>query len=171
MAAQCWNRRLTASGVANYANEAGRATLKQYLQNVYVLKTVTPEMPADAEAFERGQTAMFIRESWVIGDIASKAPNLTYADRPAAARLDRLADQSLCQGRGRRRQGGLGLRHGHQRAREPEWLLKNVGWLPNRSGVDYSSVTNATPAFSAFVNYPRTTSSSRCPRSGRSRRF
>jgi multiple sugar transport system substrate-binding protein len=41
---------------------------------------------------------------------------------------------------------------------EPEnltWLLKNVGWLPNRSGVDYSSVTSATPAFNAFVNYPK----------------
>ena len=25
---------------------------------------------------------MFIRESWVIGDIASKAPNLAYATAP-----------------------------------------------------------------------------------------
>ena len=64
---------------ASFANEAGRAALKQYLENVHGLKTVTVEMPADAEAFEREQTAMFIRESWVIGDIANKAPDLTYA--------------------------------------------------------------------------------------------
>lgn len=70
---------------ANYANEAGRKALKQYLQNVHVLKTVTPEMPADAEAFERGQTAMFIRESWVIADIAAKAPDLNYATAPLPA--------------------------------------------------------------------------------------
>ena len=38
--------------------------------------------PADADAFERGQTAMFIRESWVIGDIATKAPDLKYATMP-----------------------------------------------------------------------------------------
>ena len=39
-------------------------------------------MKADAEAFELGQTAMFIRESWVIGDIKQKAPNLKYATAP-----------------------------------------------------------------------------------------
>ena len=64
------------------ANEAGRKALKQYLVNIHKTKTVSPEMPADAEAFERGQTAMFIRESWVIGDIAKKAPNLNYATAP-----------------------------------------------------------------------------------------
>jgi multiple sugar transport system substrate-binding protein len=64
------------------ASEAGRKALKQYLVNVHKTKTVSPEMPADAEAFERGQTAMFIRESWVIGDIAKKAPKLNYATAP-----------------------------------------------------------------------------------------
>ena len=39
-------------------------------------------MPADAEAFEREQIAMFIRESWVIGDIAKKSPGLNYATAP-----------------------------------------------------------------------------------------
>ncbi len=34
------------------------------------------------------------------------------------------------------------------------WLLDNVGWLPNRSGVDYSPVTGKQPAFGAFVDYP-----------------
>src|SRR4029077_4066972 len=67
---------------AALANEAGRKALKQYLVNIHKTKTVSPEMPADAEAFERGQTAMFIRESWVIGDIAKKAPNLAYAPAP-----------------------------------------------------------------------------------------
>jgi multiple sugar transport system substrate-binding protein len=63
---------------ASYANEIGRKALKQYLQAINN-KVDTVEMPADAEAFERQQTAMFIRESWVIGDIASKAPDLKYA--------------------------------------------------------------------------------------------
>ena len=46
---------------------------------VYGNKRHTVAFPADADAFERGQTAMFIRESWVIGDIAAKAPDLNYA--------------------------------------------------------------------------------------------
>lgn len=39
-------------------------------------------MPADTDAFERGLTAMFIRESPVIADIAAKAPDLKYAAAP-----------------------------------------------------------------------------------------
>jgi multiple sugar transport system substrate-binding protein len=137
---------------ANFANEAGRKTLKQYLDNLYALKTVSVEMPADAEAFERQQTAMFIRESWVIGDIAQKAPDLNYATATlprgaiglpanlyASASADAAAWDFMLA------------------ANEPEnlvWLLKNVGWLPNRSNVDYSPVIETTPALGGFLDYP-----------------
>ena len=63
---------------ASYANDAGLAALRQYVEAVSGDKTVTVEMPADSAAFQREQTAMFIRESWVIGDTAKKAPNLNY---------------------------------------------------------------------------------------------
>jgi multiple sugar transport system substrate-binding protein len=33
-------------------------------------------------------------------------------------------------------------------------MLDNVGWLPNRSGVDYSGVVAAKPQFGAFVDLP-----------------
>jgi len=140
---------------ANYANEAGRATLKQYLQNVHVLKTVTPEMPADAEAFERGQTAMFIRESWVIGDIASKAPSLNYATAPLPRGSIALPTNLYVKAEGTDAKAAWDFVMATNEPENLTWLLKNVGWLPNRSGVDYSSVTNATPAFNAFVNYPK----------------
>ena len=42
-------------------------------------------------------------------------------------------------------------------ANKPEhliWMLDNVGWLPNRNGVNYSTVTKAKPQFSAFVDIP-----------------
>jgi multiple sugar transport system substrate-binding protein len=121
---------------ASFANENGRAALKQYLENVHTLKTVTIEMPADAEAFEREQTAMFIRESWVMGDIAAKSPDLPYAGEKEDAAWAFA-----------------------QAANEPEnllWLLDNVGWLPNRSGLDYSAILEAKPALAAFVDYPDT---------------
>jgi multiple sugar transport system substrate-binding protein len=44
-------------------------------------------------------------------------------------------------------------------ANKPEnllWMLDNVGWLPNRLGLDYSSIIAKKPAFEAFVNYPDT---------------
>ena len=137
---------------ANFANEAGRKALKQYLENVHTLKTVTVEMPADAEAFERGQTAMFIRESWVIGDIAQKAPDLNYAT--ATCRAARSACRSISMSA---RPPMPAAWEFSVAANEPEnlvWMLQNVGWLPNRANVDYSSVIEATPALTGFVDYP-----------------
>jgi len=139
---------------ASFANEAGHATLKQYIDNVHVLKTVTVDMPADAEAFEREQTAMFIRESWVIGDIAAKAPDLPYA----TATLPRgsiVAPVVLwVTGEGAEADAAWAFA---QATNEPDnqlWLLDNVGWLPNRAGLDYSSILAAKPALAAFVDYP-----------------
>ena len=136
----------------DFANEAGRQALKQYLTNIYVTKTVTPEMPADADAFQRGQTAMFIRESWVIGDIAKKAPDLNYATAPLPRGSIGLPSNLYVVGD----DAAIGWEFA-MAANSPEnlaWLLENVGWLPNRSGVDFSNVTSKQPAFAAFVDYP-----------------
>lgn len=138
----------------DFANEAGRKALKQYLENIYVTKTVSPEMPADADAFERGQTAMFIRESWVIGDIAKKAPDLNYATAPLPRGSIALPTNLYVAGE--EDSAAIGWEFA-KAANSPEnlvWLLDNVGWLPNRIGVDYSSVTSKQPAFAAFVDYP-----------------
>lgn len=140
--------------VTDFANEAGRKALKQYLENVYTLKTVTPEMPADAEAFERGETAMFIRESWVISDIASKAPDLKYATAPLPRGSIGLPNNLYVAGEGDKVNIGWEFAKAANTPENLVWMLKNVGWLPNRSGVDYSSVTNSQPAFAAFVDYP-----------------
>ncbi|WP_430260501.1 ABC transporter substrate-binding protein [Neorhizobium sp. IRS_2294] len=136
----------------DFANEAGRKALKQYLDLVFTQKSVTPEMPADADAFERGQTAMFIRESWVIGDIAKKAPGLKYATAPLPTGSIALPTNLYVAGE----DGKVGWEFA-KAANSPEnlvWLLQNVGWLPNRAGIDYTSVTAKQPAFTAFVDYP-----------------
>ena len=105
--------------VASYATPEGRAALKQYVENVQVLKTVTPEMKADAEAFELGQTAMFIRE--IMGHRRHQAEGAEpeIRDRAAPQGIDRTRHESLCHFRGREGQARLGIRHGGERAREP----------------------------------------------------
>jgi multiple sugar transport system substrate-binding protein len=141
---------------AAYANEAGHKALKQYLQNIFTTKTVSVEMPADAEAFERQQTAMFIRESWVIGDIASKAPDLKYATATLPMGSIVAPVNLYVTGDGEKAKAAWAFATA---ANDPEnllWLLDNVGWLPNRSGLDYSSILSAKPALAAFVNYPET---------------
>jgi multiple sugar transport system substrate-binding protein len=140
---------------ATYADEAGRATLKQYLQSIYVDRVVSPEMPADADAFERKQTAMFIRESWVVGDIAKKAPDLPYATAPLP-RGSIVATVNLwVPSTGPKGDAAWAFAVA---ANEPDnlvWLLDNVGWLPNRKNVDLGAVIKAKPAFNAFVNTPQ----------------
>lgn len=140
---------------ADIANEAGRKTLKQYVDSVSGKKTVSPEMKADAEAFELGQTAMFIRESWVIGDIAKKAPNLKYATAPLPRGTIIISVGLYVPKKGPK--FDLAWEYALL-ANQPEnltWLLENVGWLPNRKDVDYSPVIKKMPAFDAFVNYPK----------------
>lgn len=140
---------------ANYASEAGRETLKQYLQNVHVLKTVTPEMPADAEAFEREQTAMFIRESWVIGDIAAKAPELAYATAPLPEGSIALPTNLYVAGaEGPEAEAAWNFILATNEPDNLLWMLENVGWLPNRISVDYTPVTSKTPALAAFLDVP-----------------
>ena len=140
---------------ANYANEAGRQALKQYLQNVHVLKTVTQEMPADAEAFERGQTAMFIRESWVISDIAAKAPDLNYATAPLpVGSIGIPTNLYVSEASGADADASWAFA---KAANDPEnliWMLKNVGWLPNRANVNYAEVTDQVAGFAGFLDYP-----------------
>ena len=112
-------------------------------------------MPADADAFEREQTAMFIRESWVIGDIAAKAPDLNYATAPlprGAIGLPVNLYVSAANDAEAEAAWAFVLA-----TNEPDnlvWLLENVGWLPNRGNVDYSPVVDAIPALGAFVDYP-----------------
>ena len=139
---------------ANFANEAGRKALKQYLHNLYTTRTVTIDMPADAEAFEREQTAMFIRESWVIGDIAAKAPDLNYA----TATLPRGSIVSQVNlyvtGEDEKAQAAWDYVMATQTPENLLWLIDNVGWLPNRLGLDYASIIEKKPAFKAYVDYP-----------------
>lgn len=139
---------------ADFANEAGRQALQQYLENVHTLKTVTPEMPADAEAFEREQTAMFIRESWVIGDIAAKAPDLPYATAPLPVGSIALPNQLYVNAEGEEAEAAWAFALATNEPENLLWMLENVGWLPNRLNVDYSPVTSETPGLAGFLDLP-----------------
>jgi len=98
---------------------------------------------------------MFIRESWVIGDTAKKAPNLNYKTALLPRGSIALPVNLYVAGGSEKAQKAAW--EFAIEANKPEhliWMLDNVGWLPNRSGVDYSSVTTAKPQFSAFVDLP-----------------
>lgn len=140
---------------AGYASEAGLSALRQYVNALHGDKTLTIEMPADAAAFQRGETAMFIRESWVIGDTAKKAPDLNY-ETALLPRGSIALPVNLYVAGGSDEDQEAAWAYAIE-ANKPEnliWMLDNVGWLPNRNGVDYSAITTAKPQFSAFVDLP-----------------
>ena len=140
---------------AGYASDAGLATFRQYVNAINGDKTVTIDMPADSAAFQRGQTAMFIRESWVIGDTAKKAPDLNY--KTALLPRGSIAlpvNLYVSGGSDEAQQAAWDFAIAANQPEHLVWMLDNVGWLPNRGGVDYSGVVAAKPQFSAFVDLP-----------------
>ncbi|HEU4571377.1 MAG TPA: extracellular solute-binding protein, partial [Candidatus Limnocylindrales bacterium] len=69
--------------VADYNNADGVKTLQMYV-DLLRDKIDDPNIAHDAQAFETKAAAMFVRESWVNGEIAQKAPDLVghYASAP-----------------------------------------------------------------------------------------
>jgi multiple sugar transport system substrate-binding protein len=136
-------------------SDAGQKNLQTYLDMLYTLKTDSIDLQHDSQGFELGQSCMFQRESWVIGDIAKNAPTLNYGTMPMPSDV---------------RSGTLRSPIGMwvtKSAKNPElawtfamfmanaenqnYMLDNVGWLPSRMDVDYSAVLNKKPAFKAFL--------------------
>lgn len=140
---------------AAYTGEAGHKTLSTYLTMLYDWNTDSHDIKHDAEAFELGQTCMFQRETWVIGDIALKAPDLNYGTMP----LPRGTDWRYL-----RNSFSIFVTQTTPNPElawefalfliEPEnqrFMLQNIGWLPSRSDVDYSDIVAEQPGFEAFL--------------------
>lgn len=138
-----------------YNNEAGRKTVQMYLDLIWEYNADNHVIKHDAEAFELEQTAMFVRESWVIGDAAKKAPDLNFdtAPMPKGERWGDLA---------------TGVSHYVTRScKHPDvaWdfllfvnseenlqtLLKETGWLPQRLDIDLSPIMDETPQYRSFL--------------------
>src|SRR5690606_17003033 len=130
----------------------GRKTLQMYLDMLYNDKVTDPNMRQDAEAFQLEQAAMFVRESWVIGDTAQKAPNLRYNTAPLPRGTISLPVNLYVPESSRNKDLAWEFIQFALRPEYQVWLLENVGWLPNRGDVDYSSVIEAVPQFEAFLD-------------------
>jgi len=143
---------------AGYNNDAGRKALTYYIDAVYKDKWDSFKIKHDAEAFELEQTAMFLRESWVIGDIAQKAPKLNYATAPVPSdmRAGRITNlQNLYVTKSCKNPDVAWdfieflVNDDNQR-----WMLDNVGWLPSRQDVDFSGILARKPQLKGFVEMP-----------------
>ena len=140
---------------AGYDNDAGRATLKMYLDAIYVNKVDSFDIKHDAEALELGQTAMVARESWVVGDIAKNAPALKYmsATLPRDQRWGTIFNPvNLYVPRSAKNAGAAWdfIKFLTQPQYERQ-MLEQVGWIPLRQDVNYDPVLVKIPQYRAFL--------------------
>lgn len=140
---------------AGYNNEGGYKALKFYIDGVFKDNFDDQRVKHDTEAFELGFTAMYFRESNVIGDIAQKVPDLNYGTAvvPKDVRWGRITNVNYLYVSQSCKNADLAWEYillcnsdDNQR-----WLLDNIGWLPVRKDVDLSPVLEKNPAYGAFV--------------------
>lgn len=139
----------------DYNNEAGLKTLKMYIDMLYKYKTDDPKVKHDTDAFQTGATAMYARESNVIGDTAKKAPNLKYSTVPMP-KGTRWGDLS----------SPIGFYVTRKTANtDTAWdfimfsqqevylnlLLTDIGWIPQRQDYTYAEALKSRPQYAAFI--------------------
>lgn len=137
---------------AGYNSDAGLKTLQMYVDMVHKYHTDDPAIKHDAEAFEMGATAMFVRETWVINDIASKAPDLNYKTAPLfkanLANVNRWYVTNSAEG-----DKSQTVWDFVKFIMEPEnhkQMVTMSGWLPARNDLDMADYIAKNPAFEAY---------------------
>lgn len=143
---------------ADYDNEAGQKTLKFYIDAVYKYHVDDFKVKHDAEAFALELTAMFMRESWVVGYMKENAPQVEYftATLPFDKRAGVVEE--------------LINLHVTRTSKNPEiawdfikfmlqpenqkYLIETVGWISARGDLDFSDIYEKTEQYRAFIEIP-----------------
>jgi multiple sugar transport system substrate-binding protein len=143
---------------ANFANEAGYKALNFYLQALHKYKVDSFNIKHDSEAFELGLASMFNRETWVIGDIKKRAPGLNYgiAQVPAGSKLatNLVSDGLIIPASGKNKDLAWDFAMYLNKDKYLVKMMKEVGWICSRKGVDYSEVYKNEPHFEQALTRP-----------------
>jgi multiple sugar transport system substrate-binding protein len=145
----------------NYDNEAGRAALQYYIDAVQVHKVDDPRVQRDAAAFVAGNTAMFFREAWVIGEIQKQNPSLDYdvaqipAWRAGQPKKTLLQHNGLyVSGRSRNAAAAYAFVQFLTNPENSAMLTQSSGWVAARKDVDWSGLVARIPQYKGFVSPP-----------------
>jgi multiple sugar transport system substrate-binding protein len=145
-----------------YDNAAGQSALKYYIDAVQTQKVDDPKVQHDADAFVAGNTAMLMREAWVIGEIKTKAPNLDYGVSPIPAWMAGGIRKTLLQhnglyvsGKSRNAQAANDFMLFLTNKENSFRLTQISGWVAARSDVDWTPLLKEIPQYQAFVSPPQ----------------
>ncbi len=136
--------------VADYNGENG---VKLFQMHVDMLRDKVDALTAehDAAAFEAGLTAQFLRESWVVAEIAANNPELNYATvAPPSADILTVESAFVPTASSKADCAWEFIRF----LREPDQqrdVIEMAGWPPARQGLDFSDLLASNPGFAGFL--------------------
>lgn len=140
-------------------NKGGRDALQFYIDALYKYKIDDPQVKHDSDAFVTGTTAMFMRESWVIGEVKSKNPKLDYGvvPMPAWKRHDTLAQpwsvyMSMEGSKSKEVRDFIKFLTSEQAASK---LIELSGWIPERIQFDSNELLKQNPQYQIFIAPPK----------------
>jgi len=138
-------------------NAAGEEALRFYIDALYKYKVDDFQVKHDSDAFVTETTAMFMRESWVIGEIAAKNPKLNYgvAPMPAGKRYQTLSQPwaIYMSMDGVKSKAVKEFMMFLTSAEAAPKLIELSGWIPERH-FDSAALVKEIPQYEVFVNPP-----------------
>ena len=140
---------------ADYNGPEGAKLLGMYL-DLLKNKVDSPDIDHDAQAFETGATAMFARESWVNGEIATSAPDLIgHYDTVSLPGASIAETQSMFVPAASANQA-CAWEFIKFLTDQPQQLsiATTAGWLPTRADLDLTDFMQANAGYGGFFTHP-----------------
>jgi len=140
---------------ANYNNDAGVKTFQMYV-DLLKDKIDDPNIEHDAKAFETKAAAMFVRESWVNGDIATNAPDLIghYASAPMPVKSISQTESMFVPAASQNQAVAWDFIRFLTEQQQQMSIAEIAGWLPARVDLDYTEFVNKNPGWAGFLKVP-----------------
>ncbi|MFQ6066669.1 MAG: ABC transporter substrate-binding protein [bacterium] len=142
---------------AAYDNEAGRNTLRYYIDAVHKYKCESFDVKSDAEGFGLGVTSMFQRESWVVAYLRDNAPQINYGlflmPKGPGGWGTVANNMSLSVSKSSRHQKeAWAFARFLVNDKNSVKMYGESGWQPYRVNVDYSSLYKEAPTLKPFMD-------------------
>lgn len=135
---------------ADYNTENGYQTLKMYVDMVHKFKTDDPKVKHDTEAFQTGAAAFYIRESNVIMDTKTKAPNLNYGTAPLKANVVSLVNYYVGGSDKAKIQASWDFINFLTKPENQKSMVAMSGWLTPRIDLDMADLYKDFPQYQGF---------------------
>jgi multiple sugar transport system substrate-binding protein len=146
---------------AAYNNEAGRATLKLYIDLIHKEKADSFDIKQDTEAFTLGQTAMYIREIWPVPYFKTNAPNLKFGTTTIPGRANGKSgtvystESAFVPKSSKNAKTAWDFIMFFNKAKYSRMMLEDIGWPAPRIDIDFSDIYKREPAYAAALKRPK----------------